>query len=231
LVSANYQWSHAIDDGSLGGGEFIAPEDANCRSCERASSTQDMRQYFASSVIWKIPVGHGRSLLNNASPLADLLLGGWQLSGIGTARAGLPLNVAISRSASTLPDQINSNQRPNCVPGVSVYPAQQTVQQWLNPAAFVLPAPGTWGNCGRDLVRAPGIWQADTALQKRVTVNERTGISFRAEVFNLFNRAQYGSPKVSLPSGNFGLITNAYNSTPIGVGTPRKIELMLRLDF
>jgi len=231
LISANYQWSHAIDDGSLGGGEFIAPENANCRSCERASSTQDMREYLASSVIWKIPVGRGRRLLNNTSPLADLLLGGWQLSGIGTARAGLPLNVTISRSASTLPDQINSNQRPNCVPGVSVYPAQQTVQQWLNPAAFVLPPAGTWGNCGRDLVRAPGIWQADTALQKRVAVNERTGISFRAEVFNFFNRAQYGSPKASLPSGNFGLITNAYNNTPIGVGTPRKIELMLRLDF
>jgi hypothetical protein len=231
LISANYQWSHAIDDGSLGGGEFIAPENANCRSCERASSTQDMRQYFASSAIWKIPVGRGQRVLRNASPVANVLLGGWQLSGIGTARTGLPLNVTITRSASALPDQINSNQRPNCVAGASLYPAQQTVQQWVNPAAFATPAVGTWGNCGRDLVRAPGLWQMDTALQKREKIGERMGISFRAELFNIFNRAQYGSPKVSLPSGNFGLITSAFNNSPTGTGTPRKIELMLRLDF
>jgi len=231
LVSANYQWSHAIDDGSLGGEEYVVPENANCRSCERSSSSQDMRQYFASSAIWKIPVGRGLSVLRKAPPVVDLLLGGWQLSGIGTARTGLPLNVTISRPASALPDQINSGQRPDCVAGVPLYPAEQTVQHWLNSAAFAMPAAGTWGNCGRNLVRAPGIWQMDTALQKRVPLNERVAVSFRGEVFNVFNRAQYGSPIVSLPSGNFGLITGAFNSTPTGTGTPRDIELMLRLDF
>jgi hypothetical protein len=190
-----------------------------------------MRQYFASSVIWKIPVGRGHALLANASPVVDKLLGGWQLSGISTARSGLPLNITISRPASALPDQINSAQRPNCVAGVSLSPAHQTVQQWLNAAAFTLPLPGTWGNCGRDLGRAPGLWQLDTALQKRVPLNEHVRLSFRAEVFNIFNRAQYGSPIVGLPGGNFGLITNAFNTTPTGAGTPRDIEFMLRLDF
>jgi hypothetical protein len=231
LVSANYQWSHGIDDSSLGGGEFSAPENANCRTCDRASSSQDMRQYFSSSVIWKIPVGHGHRLLGKAPGAVDLLLGGWQLSGIGTARTGLPLNITISRSASALPDQINSGQRPNCAAGVSLYPVQQTVQHWLNSAAFTMPLPGTWGNCGRDLGRAPRLWQVDTALQKRVPLNERVAISFRGEVFNVFNRAQYGSPIVGLPNGNFGLITSAFNTTPTGTGTPRDIELMLRLEF
>ena len=231
LVSANYQWSHGIDDGSLGGGEFSAPENANCRTCDRGSSSQDMRQYFSSSAIWRIPVGHGHRLLGHAPAVVDLLLGGWQLSGIGTARTGLPLNITISRPTNALPDQINSGQRPNCVAGVSIYPAQPTVQHWLNAAAFVLPAPGMWGNCGRNLARAPGIWQMDAALQKRVPLNERVGVSFRGEVFNVFNRAQYGSPIVGLPNGNFGLITSAFNTTPTGTGTPRDIELMLRLEF
>jgi hypothetical protein len=231
LISANYQWSHAIDDGSLGGGEFIAPENAQCRTCERSSSSQDMRQYFASSVIWQIPVGRGHSLLGNAPKAVDLILGGWQLRGVGTARAGLPLNITISRPASALPDQINSGQRPDCVAGGSLYPEHQTVQHWLNAADFTLPAPGTWGNCGRNLARAPGIWQMDTALQKRVPLSERVGLNFRAEVFNVFNRAQYGSPILSLPSGNFGLITSTFNSSPTGAGTPRDIQMMLRLDF
>jgi hypothetical protein len=128
-------------------------------------------------------------------------------------------------------DQINSNQRPNCVAGVSLYPVHQTVQQWLNPTAFVLPAPGTWGNCGRDLVRAPGLWQMDAALQKRGPFGERVGLRFRAEMFNVLNRAQYGSPIVNLPGGNFGLITSAFNTSPTGAGTPRDMELMLRLEF
>jgi hypothetical protein len=231
LISANYQWSHAIDDGSLGGGEFIAQQNTNCRSCDRSSSSQDMREYFAASSIWKIPVGRGHAVLKDASPFWNSLLGGWQLSGIGTARTGLPLNVTISRPASALPDQINGGQRPDCVAGVSLYPAHQTVQQWLNPAVFVMPAAGTWGNCGRNLVRAPGIWQVDTALQKRMPLTERIALSFRAEAFNVFNRAQYGNPAASLPSGNFGLITSAFNSAPIGTGTPRELQFMLRLDY
>jgi hypothetical protein len=107
----------------------------------------------------------------------------------------------------------------------------QTVQHWLNAAAFSMPASGTWGNCGRDLARAPGLWQLDTALQKRVPVGERVGLSIRAEVFNVFNRAQYGSPIAGPSTGNFGLITSAFNTSPTGAGTPRDIEFMLRLRF
>jgi hypothetical protein len=171
-------------------------------------------------------------MLSQAPRLVDALLGGWQISGIGTARSGLPLNVTISRSASALPDQINSGQRPNYASGQPLYPASgQTVQQWLNPAAFVIPLTGTWGNAGRNLARAPGLWQIDTALQKRLPLSERMSLNLRAEMFNVLNRAQYGSPVVNLSSGNYGLITGAFNTTPTGTGTPREVEFMLRLEF
>lgn len=94
-----------------------------------------------------------------------------------------------------------------------------------------MPAAGTWGNAGRDLIRAPGIWQLDTSLEKKITFRDRMAVSFRAEAFNIFNRAQYGSPVVSLPSANFGLIQSSYNSNPTGSGTPREIQLMLRFDY
>ena len=231
LVSASYQWSHAIDDGSVGGAEATVPENVACRSCEKGDSMFDVRSYFSASSLWQIPVGRGHSLLGNSSSFVNHVLGGWQLGMIGTAKTGLPLNVTISRSASALPDQLNSSQRPNYVAGQSLYPLNQSPQDWLNPAAFVAPANGTWGNAGRELVRAPGIWQLDTSLQKKVQLRERVGLSFRIEAFNIFNRAQYGSPVVSLPSANFGLIQSSYNSNPTGSGTPREIQLMLRLDF
>jgi len=176
-------------------------------------------------------VGRGHRLLGHASPIWEALTGGWQFGAIGTARTGLPLNVTIARNANTLPDQLNSNQRPDYAAGQPLYPANQNPQDWLNPAAFVLPAPGTWGNAGRNLVRAPGIWQLDTSLQKRFPVRERMAISVRVEAFNVFNRAQLGSPVVSLPAGTFGLIQSSYNSNPTGSGTPREIQWMMRLQF
>jgi hypothetical protein len=243
LLVANYQWSHSIDDGAAGGAEATTPQDQNCRSCERASSQFDMRSYFTSSAIWQIPVGKGHTLLGNANPVVNAILGGWQLAGTGTARSGLPLNITISRSASALPDQINGSQRPNIVPGVSIYPIDQTPSDWLNAAAFSVPVNGTWGNAGRDLARAPGHWQMDMALEKRVQAWERLAFTFRAEAFNVFNAAQYGNPVVTLTSkagsngqlvvvpGTFGVINGAFSTTPTGSGTPREIELSLRLDF
>jgi hypothetical protein len=231
LVTANYQWSHALDDGAVGGAEASVPQNITCRSCEYASSQFDMRSYFTSSAIWAVPVGKGHHLLSNASPWVNALLGGWQLAGVGTARSGLPLNITISRAATALPDQNNGSQRPNIVFGQSLYPSNQLLSTWLNPAAFSIPASGTWGNAGRNLVRAPGHWQMDAALEKRVQFRERLGIAFRAEAFNVFNVAQYGNPVVNLSSSTYGLINSAFSTSPTGSGTPREIELSLRLDF
>jgi hypothetical protein len=165
----------------------------------------------------------------------NALLGGWQLSGIGMARTGLPLNVTLSRSASALPDGINSNQRPDVVPGQPLYPANQSATLWLNPYAFSIPANGVWGNAGRNILRAPNFWQIDSSLEKRFPVTERTYISFRADVFNIFNRAQLGNPSVKWtnPSAGttFGQITSPYTTSAVGTGTPRQMQFMLRFSF
>ncbi len=239
LVSANYEWSHSIDDGGLGGGEADYPQDYHCHRCEIASSDQDMRHYFSASTVWQLPVGRGHSLLRNSSALSEALLGGWQFSAIGTARSGLPVNVTISRSAAALPDGLTFNQRPDRVPGVPLYPANHTPALWINPLAFKAPAAGIHGDAGRNIARAPGLWQLDTALDKRFPLTERIGVSFRAEAFNVFNVAHYGGPAsvfapptaVSGNPANFGVIQSSFNNQPIGTGTPRELEFMLRIDF
>jgi hypothetical protein len=235
LISANYQYSHDISDGSNGDGESDSLQNNNCRTCDRGNADFDVRQNFTTSVIWNIPAGRGRRWLSSSSKLVNTVLGGWQLSGIGFARTGLPLNVTLSRSASALPDGINSNQRPNVVPGQPLYPADQSPTLWLNPYAFTTPPNGQWGNAGRNILRAPGIWQTDTSLEKRFPISERTAISFRADVFNLFNRAQLGSPNVKWtnPSAGttFGQITSPYTTSAVGSGTPRQMQFMLRFSF
>lgn len=231
LISANYELSHSLDNGGIGGGEADIPQDYYCHICEYASSDQDMRHYFSASTIWKLPVGRGHTFLGHTSYLEEFFLGGWQASGIGTARSGLPINVTISRSTGALPDQLNKNQRPNIVPGVSVYAANKTPKNWLNPAAFSAPVAGVHGNAGRNIARAPGLWQFDSSLQKRFSVTERLGISFRAEAFNLFNVAHYGTPASVFAGSNFGVITTPFSTNAVGTGTPRELQFMLRADF
>jgi hypothetical protein len=231
LISADYEFSHSLDNGGIGGGEADIPQDYNCHRCEYDSSDQDMRHYFSASSIYKLPVGRGHSYMGNATRLEDLFLGGWQVSSIGTARSGLPINVTISRSTKALPDQLNKNQRPDIVPGVSVYAAHKTPSSWLNPAAFAAPAAGAHGDAARNIARAPGLWQFDTSLQKRFPVTERLGISFRAEAFNLFNVAHYGTPASVFSGTNFGVITSAFSKNAVGTGTPRELQFMLRADF
>lgn len=238
FIAANYQWSHAIDDDSVGGAEATTPQNQACLSCDRASSIYDMRSYLTSSAIWQLPVGRGHAALGNANSFVNAIAGGWELSGVGTMRSGLPLNITISRPATALPDQINSNQRPNLVPGVSIYPSHRTTTNWLNPNAFSVPANGTWGDSGANIARAPGHWQMDTALQKQTHAWEGLQVTFRVEAFNVLNVAQYGTPVAKMSTsglniipGTFGLINSAFNTNPTGSGTPRQLELSLRMDF
>jgi hypothetical protein len=231
-LAVNYMWSHSINDGSVGGGEADFPQFLNCRACERASSDQDVRQVFTADTVYELPVGRGKRYLSEPG-LGRVLLGGWQLASVGTARTGLPVNVILDRASSDLIDGYNINQRPDLVPGVSLAPAGgASPRDWINLAAFTVPAKGLWGNAGRNLVRAPGAWQMDFALSRIIDLRESTRLQFRAEAFNVFNHAQYGAPlaDISAPS-TFGRILTTVNSGPTGSGTPRQLQFALRLVF
>ena len=227
LMTGNYMWSHAINDGSLGSGvEDDFPENVACRTCEHASSDQDARQSFSLSSVYQIPALRSAGVLHT-------LFSGWELTGVAGGRTGLPFNITVDRSASVMPDGNSANQRPNYVAGVSLTPADgSTPQLWINPAAFAVPAKDTWGNLGKNAFRGPALWQVDTALQRRFAIRERIALELRGECFNLFNRAQYANPlaDISVPS-TFGRITSVVNTSPTGSGTPRQFEVAARFVF
>jgi hypothetical protein len=233
IFSANYMWSHAINDGSLGGGEadIMTPENPFCRACDRASSAQDIRHYFTANTVYDLPFGKGRAYLSQPGPLGTIF-GGWAVAAMATARTGRPVNVTISRSASAVPGGYTQTQRPDLVLGVPLTPESQSPAGWFNPAAFRAPASGTFGNAGRSLLRGPAFSQLDMSLARRVTLHERAALEMRWEVFNVFNRAQLGDPigDVTVPA-QFGVIQSTINTTPIGTGTPRQMQFMLRFSF
>src|SRR5262249_30829081 len=159
---------------------------------DRADGIFDVRHAFSTNTVYKLPFGHGERFLNQPG-IWSAVFGSWELSSIAIARTGFPVNVTIDRSASAIPDGFTTDQRPNLVPGVSlVPPGGRTVNEWINPAAFAVPAPGAFGNAPRDIARGPGTWQIDLGIQRRIVLTERAGLEFRAEAFNIFNHPQYG---------------------------------------
>jgi Carboxypeptidase regulatory-like domain/TonB dependent receptor len=240
FFAANYMLSHAIDDGSVGAGEADSAENVNCFNCEYSSSDDDVRNTGNVSAVYDLPFGRGRKYLATGRA-ADLLAGGWSVNTLFAARAGLPINVTLSRSASSLPDGNNVNQRPNRVSGVPIYMPHRNINTWLNPAAFSVPATGAWGTAGKNIANGPPLWQDDSTIEKTFHITERNHLIFRAEAFNIFNRAQYGLPGSGLnvgpsgqivPTGGFGKITSTVNPTGlVGTGTPRELEFALRFTY
>jgi TonB dependent receptor-like, beta-barrel len=230
LWGTQYMWSHGLADEGFGAGDTISVQNVSCFKCDYSDTDIDVRQSISVNSVYELPFGPGRRFLS-AGGAAGKLLAGWQLSGIAAATSGRPINITIKRSASALPDGNTSGQRPDLVPGVSIYAANQTIKNWFNPAAFAKPADGTWGNLGRDVARGPGYYEIDTALEKKTPITERLALNFRAEAFNLLNHPIYGDPGGNVSSGSFGVITGQLNDGATGIGSSRRLQFMLRLEF
>jgi len=242
LASANYTWSHEIDDDSNGSGDgdSITPQNVSCfpqgapQCGERASGAFDARHAFNANVVYELPFGPSKSFLNQAGVLRTLF-GSWSLSSLFTARTGFPVNLTTS---ATGPDGNTNDQRPNLVPGQPFYLAGGD----FNPVAFCTPGtadqlfpggncPAGFGNVPRNFLRGPAVWQLDMALAKRFPITEQLQADFRAEAFNLFNRAMYANPDGLISASDFGRIYLPLNTTPAGLGTPRQMQFMLKLSF
>jgi hypothetical protein len=237
LFSANYMWSHELDDGSdgSGDGDSLVPQNVACPQCEWASGIWDVRHVINANAIYQLPFGPGRSYLNQPGILSSIARD-WELTSVALARTGFPVNVLVNRSSASVPDGNNTDQRPDLVPGVSVTPTGgKSIGEWINPAAFAMPAAGTFGDAPRNNVRGPGAWQIDFGVAKSIPLSERAHLEFRSEFFNIFNHPQYGLPQATFAVPGFGSITQTVNTTtpvsPIGSGTPREIQFALRLAF
>ncbi|PYT03132.1 MAG: hypothetical protein DMF65_04880 [Acidobacteria bacterium] len=195
----------------------------------------DRRHLFVANAVYQLP-SH-----KSWGSLADGVLGGWQLNTIVSYLGGTPLDVFSAAPANyngLRGTPSNGGLRPNVVPGVPLYLNRSDPTQYLNPAAFVLPAPGAFGNLSRGLVRQPSIKNVDFSLNKNFGLTERTRLQFRAEFFNLFNHPNFNgfgnsvfvvSQTENVPgittqrNGQFGLL-----NTDLG---PRNIQFGLKLSF
>jgi hypothetical protein len=172
------------------------------------------------SYSYALPLGKG------LQGWTSTLLSGWETNGIVTLQSGRPFTVALLSEIDNSGTGrsilgFGANDRPNLVGNPEL--SSRTPERWFNTAAFAFPAPGTFGNAGRNILDGPGFQNVNASLVKNTALSERFNLQFRAEAFNLFNHPNFNLPDNFFPSPSFGRISSARD--------PRHIQFGLKLLF
>jgi hypothetical protein len=223
---ANYTFGHAIDDVQDPSVSASDPQNLNNIKAERGNSSGDVRQNFTFDLLYDVPLGERHRVLS--SGLGSKLASGWRVSTLGILRTGVADTVYIGTNTFGNDDFIN--QRPDCVAGVDPYAHPQTTTHWLNPAAFSMPAVGTFGNCGRNTIYGPNFRNVDFSILKETKLGETCNLEFRAEFFNIFNHPAFAQPDTTFGTPGFGETFNTLGRT-LGAGTSRQIQFALKFSF
>jgi hypothetical protein len=190
------------------------------------------RSRFLGTFLYQLPFGRQGVLLKSTNSLVDHLVGGWELAGFLLFQTGPFLTVTVpgaDPSGTGFP-QIIGNGRADVVSGVPLYPANQTVNEWLNPAAFAVPP----NNIGRfpdspvGVANGPGTQSVSMSLMKSVQIRESLRFQIGAQAANLFNHANYATPNTTLNTAAFGTISNVQSAEGAG---PRVIQGTARFTF
>jgi hypothetical protein len=185
---------------------------------ERSVDASDLTHSLVVHYTYELPFGKGKQFGGDWNRPMNAILGGWEWSGILTAHSGLPLSINPAKNNAD-GGLGYFNQRPNIVPGVSPVPQNQSLNNWINAAAFSQPDPFTFGNAPRFLsnLRAPHYVNWDMGLQKWWKFTETKRLQFRFELYNAFNHPNFFTPDTNLGDFNpnpalnsFGVITGAY---------------------
>lgn len=191
------------------------------------------RHRFLATFLYELPVGKGKRFASNANPVLDRIVGGWEVAGVIIAQSGPYMTILAPNDPSgTGFNLITGDGRADTVPGVSPY-AGQSLNQWINPAAFATPPNniGRFGDSQVGSVLGPGEQVVSFSLFKRVALTERIRMQIGAAAANAFNHPNYAVPGIldlaSVGSG-FGQVSNLLSVEGAG---PRSIQLTGRITF
>jgi hypothetical protein len=213
-------------------GNFPAPQDFYNLDAEYGLSAYHQPYNSTTSFIVDLPFGRDRRWATNVPAVVDAIIGGWQLAGINTMAAGERVTLTYSPLATFTVSGIQqdfrgaNNYRPNVVGEVMAPADERTVQNWFNRNNVVIPTDPSqpFGNAPRNALHGPNLWQVDFVASKRFDFPWRqSGLEFRAEFFNLFNRTNFRAPNGNRSSAAFGTITSTYD--------PRIIQFGVKLNF
>ena len=188
--------------------------------------------YTVGNVVYQLP------LFKNYNKAVRYILGDWQLNGIFSYYGAVPVDIL--SGFNTYGTLGNVNPRPNLVQGVPIYINSGDKTQWLNPAAFSLPAVGALGSLGKGSIRGRSTTNLDFSIAKNWTFKERYGFQFRGEMFNVFNHPNFANQGGYVNGLNFqgnstlsgfGTVTNGAFGTIGQASAPREIQFGIKFTF
>ncbi len=219
-TSVAYTWSHYMGNGAnINGGGNGPPQDLRCISCEWGNTPDDRRHIFVLSHVYELPFGTGRRWANKGA--LGHIVGSWNLSGIWSLSSGEhftpSLATAVSNSAG------GGGERPNRLRDGNLSNSERTIDRWFDLGAFVAPAQFTFGNAGRGILVGPGNYNVDLGVHRNFRLTEAWRMSLRWEMFNAFNRANFGLPNSAIGNAQVGQISST--------APARIMQLALKLNF
>ena len=234
-----YTWSKALDDGdSLNGtaaanAPGLVSNPFNLRA-DYGPATYDVRHIGVINAVYTLPFGKGQPIGNSLEGWSNTLVSGWSVNSIVTIQSGFPFTPQLSYNPSNNGDTRNP-VRPFVNPAFTGPVILSKPSQWFNPSAFLAPPAnsGFYGNLGRDTLTGPGLATWDFSAFKTTTLNERLALQFRAEIFNLLNRANFNTPNlITFTSSSLGTKTSGTAAAITSTSTTsRQIQFGLKLIF
>ena len=228
-LQSSYTFSKSTDDSSTwtGSSDFGAADRRGyLGEKEPALSAFDVRQSFVTNLVYELPSG-------NLTGAAEKFLGGWSLSSILRFNSGNPFSLTADQPRKGRKRLVYvDGSRLDLVPGGNQNPIRpQNPDEYFDASQFGFPEPFYQGNLGRNHIFTPGVANVDFTVMKDTSLAESTTLQFRAEFFNLFNRANFNSPagrslfdRRGNPRSNAGEITGTRT-------TSRQIQVALKLIF
>ena len=233
---SSYTWSKLIDfsqgqaTGDNNGSSLYNSDPSNTKR-DRAVADFDITHVWRVNGIYELP------RLLAGTPLGGVL-GGWKASGLLSVTSGLPFTPSLNsnRSRSGVGGGGGGIDRPDLLPGRTVGNIiRGGPNQYFDPTAFTLPPAGFLGNAGRNMLRGPGVANVDFSMSKDTRLNgfgENGTLQFRAEFFNLLNRANFSPPNRTVFAGTGAAIPLPTAGQITSTATPaRQIQFALRLLF
>ncbi|MBI3894956.1 MAG: TonB-dependent receptor [Acidobacteria bacterium] len=235
--SSSHTWSKNItnvgiglkgaEGGSFGGG-FTIGNIWNYKNDSRGRADQDTPHNFTFNAGYDIPVGQGKHFGTNMGNIANAILGGWQINGVFTKRAGLPKDIGGAGYSTS--QYCRCSIRPNLKPGGNNNPVIGDLDHWFDETQFLPVAAGYYGNVGKNTLTGPGLTKVDFSVFKRFAVGEGRNLQFRTEFFNLPNHANFAAPGASVFDTDGQYVANPGRVTRT-VGTSRQVQLALKFEF
>jgi Carboxypeptidase regulatory-like domain/TonB-dependent Receptor Plug Domain len=237
----NYAWSKSLDTGTgngHGSGVDIY-QNAYSPAANYGPSDFNAANTVVGQVLYELPFGSGRQF--SLHGIADQVVGGWRVSSVFQWHSGVPYTPVIQGSIA---DAIDPGLAPSLSAGSTLYPelvgnpnvANPTPGHWFNPAAFANPAPGTFGNLGRNTLIGPSFSDVDISLAKTFPIHwEGVKLDIRGDAYNALNHVNYANPDANVGYTSAGVLADPTAGTitgPAGYnGNMRIIQLGARITF